>query len=101
MNETITYEQAFNQIADQMKALYSKKNQDYGNSFASTWKRLGPISGLTRMSDKFNRLCNLMTSKVAPSVEDESIEDTLVDLACYSIMSLIEMQNAKGKITIK
>lgn len=98
MNNTqeFSYTEAFEQITHEMSALYAKKNADYGNSFADTWHKLGPISGLTRISDKFNRLCNLsFTSK--REVEDETIEDTLFDLACYSVMALIETRRDKKK----
>ena len=101
MSETISYTQAFNKITEQMQSLYYDKNRDYGNSFAVTWEKLGPISGLTRMSDKFNRLCSLMTSEHGPWVKSESIEDTLMDLACYSVMAIIEMQKDRKALNVK
>lgn len=92
-----SYTVAFNTVANELMALYARKNHDYGNSFADTWKKLGPISGITRISDKFNRLCNLMTTKDKQQVKDESVEDTLSDLACYSIMAMIELRRERGK----
>ena len=82
----------FKQIAQEISALYEKKNTAYGNSFGDTYKKLGIISAVTRISDKYNRLCNLATN---PNVDDlgESLEDTLKDLAAYSIMTLIELKN--------
>jgi len=95
-----SYPAAFQHIVDSMASLYAKKNADYGNSFADTWEKLGAVSGVTRISDKFNRLCNLLTSKNEQQVKDESIEDTLTDLACYSVMALIELKREKGEICI-
>ena len=91
------YTVAFNTVANELMALYARKNHDYGNSFADTWRKLGPISGITRISDKFNRLCNLMAAKDKQQVKDESIEDTLSDLACYSIMAMIELRRERGE----
>lgn len=91
------YTTAFNTIANELTALYQRKNADYGNSFADTWRKLGPVSGITRISDKFNRLCNLMATKDKQQVKDESIEDTLSDLACYSIMAMIELRRERGE----
>ena len=33
-----------------------KKNRDYGDSFGNTFRELGPITGLTRLLDKVNRI---------------------------------------------
>ena len=79
-------------VADELCKLYAKKNKAYGNSFGDTYKKLGIISAVTRISDKYNRLCNLSTH---PDIDNlgESIEDTLADLACYAIMTLVEKRN--------
>lgn len=82
----------FKEIANGLGELYEKKNKAYGNSFSDTYKKLGIISAVTRISDKHNRLCNLATN---PDIDNlgESIEDTLKDLASYAIMTLIELEN--------
>lgn len=84
----------FKQIAHSLALLYEKKNNAYGNSFGDTFNRLGIISAVTRISDKYNRLCNLATH---PNIDNlgESIEDTLMDLASYSIMTLMELDKQK------
>lgn len=40
-----------------------------------------------RLSDKFNRICNLI-KRGELKENDESLEDTLLDLAGYSILGL-------------
>lgn len=93
MKELNNVEQ-FKQIAKEISELYEKKNTAYSNSFGDTYKKLGIISAVTRISDKYNRLCNLATN---PNIDSlgESIEDTLKDLAAYSIMTLIELKNTQ------
>lgn len=84
----------FKTIANEISELYEKKNNAYGNSFSDTYNKLGLISAVTRISDKYNRLCNLATN---PDIDNlgESIEDTLKDLAAYSIMTLMEIRGDK------
>lgn len=82
----------FKEITDSLCRLYEMKNRCYNNSFGDTYKKLGIISAVTRISDKYNRLCNLATN---PDIDNlgESIEDTLRDMASYCIMTLMEMKN--------
>lgn len=79
---------------DNLHALYEIKNKAYGDSFGDTFDRLGLISGVTRVTDKYNRLVNLATH---PEIDenDESIIDTLVDLANYAIMTAMELEIEK------
>lgn len=84
----------FKKIATELGELYEKKNAAYNNSFGDTYKKLGIISAVTRISDKYNRLCNLATN---PDIDNlgESLEDTLRDMASYCIMTTMELENAK------
>ena len=84
----------FKQIATELGELYEKKNNAYGNSFSETFKKLGIISAVTRISDKYNRLCNLSTNT---NIDDlgESLEDTLRDMASYCIMTVMELKKNK------
>ena len=86
-----TKQQRFRQMTDEMANLYEKKNADYGDSFGDTYQRLGLVSAVTRIQDKCNRLCNLAVNKGGQQVKDESIRDTLIDMANYAIMTLIEL----------
>ena len=72
--------------AKQCVELYSKKNHDYGNSFDKGMDNIGIAYGVGRIYDKINRLITL--TKKEAQVKDESIDDTLRDLACYSMMML-------------
>lgn len=84
-------QQEFKNITTEMAELYEKKNHDYGDAFGQTFAELGIISAVTRISDKTNRLKSLATK--AQRVDDERIEDTLMDLANYAVMTLIELKS--------
>ena len=77
----------FQEILDKMSEIHSKKNADYGDSFGDTYNKYGFVSALVRLSDKLNRLNSLYRSGNI-QVKDESIEDTLLDLANYAVMTL-------------
>lgn len=70
---------------------YAKKNKAYGNSFGDTFSKLGIISAATRISDKYDRFVNLATSKEEIDTFDESIKDTLLDMANYCLMTVMEL----------
>lgn len=80
----MTFEQLANQLIDTQK----RKNADYGSSFDQTLDEFGLVASATRMSDKFNRFKSLMRCGSTARVEDEKIEDTLMDLAAYAIMTV-------------
>ena len=86
MNEV----ELFKEITDRMLEIYKAKNTDYGSSVSDTYRDFGLVSFLVRMQDKMNRLKTL--NKNEAKVLDEKIEDTLLDLANYSILALIELK---------
>jgi hypothetical protein len=75
------------EIQDNARALFSKKNKDYGDAFAN----YGVIGVLMRMQDKLSRGISISKSKIE-LVEDESLKDTLLDLHNYAAMALMLMQ---------
>lgn len=86
----------FIKITEEMASLFEKKNKAYGSSFSDTYQKLGIMSAATRLSDKHNRLCNLVINQ---NIDDlgESIEDTLKDMACYCVMTIMELRKEKGE----
>lgn len=78
-------------ICTELTNTYRKKNADYGNSFSRAVEKYGLVSALTRISDKFNRLESLILHK-EQEVKDESVQDTLLDLANYCIMTVMEIR---------
>ena len=82
----------FEQICHEMARTYAAKNSDYDNSFAETYREFGAVAGLVRITDKCNRLKALLRQGANQQVKSESVQDTLLDLANYAIMLLIETE---------
>ena len=81
-------------ICEELNDLYERKNADYGESFAELRKEY-PESICIRLTDKLNRLKKLTSADYKQNVKDESVEDTLKDIANYAIMELVERDHAK------
>ena len=83
----------FNTLLDQIKDTHEKKNHDYGNSFAKSMDEFGMLAAAIRLSDKLNRFKSLIKSEA--QVKDESIEDTLLDMAAYAIITIEYLKKKK------
>jgi len=77
-------------ICKQLNALYERKNHDYGDSFHESWNDFGLPMAAIRLGDKYRRLKSFAMGKEM-KVTDESVRDTLMDLANYAIMTVIEI----------
>jgi hypothetical protein len=80
-----------------LNELYAKKNADYGDSFHDTYLEEGMAMARIRLSDKLSRFKSL-TKSGQQNVKDESIRDTLLDLANYAIMTVLELDREGAKV---
>lgn len=87
-----TYVDYFNDIVEEMKEIHERKNADYGNNFHKRFEKWGFLTALLRLSDKMERLENIY-EKGEIQVKDESVYDTLIDLANYAVMTAVELRN--------
>lgn len=85
--------QRHTEICKEINNLYERKNHDYGDSFHQTFVEEGMAMARIRLGDKFSRFKTLSRSG-EQKVNDESIRDTLIDLANYAIMTVLEMEVA-------
>lgn len=77
----------------ELNSIYRKKNADYGDSFHDTFLEEGFAMSRIRLTDKLNRFKSLTKKRESEQqVKDESIRDTLMDLANYAIMTILEME---------
>lgn len=84
----------FTQITKEMNELFKKKNSNYGNSFSNLYQKFGTLSGIVPLHNKLDRITSLVQGT---ENNFESIEDSLVDLATYSIMLLMEVRKEQQK----
>ena len=94
---------SFKDITNNMYELFLKKQADYGpanigmgNSSINTDKDVekSMIVLIVRMNDKVQRLMNLILDNKDP--QNESIEDTLIDIANYAVMSQLVINKEWG-----
>jgi hypothetical protein len=83
----------FKDIVKGMIETYVRKNHDYGNSFDKSLDKFGLVASVVRIGDKMNRIESLVQKKAM--VQDESIRDTLLDMANYAIMTVMWVDNQK------
>ncbi len=91
--DTITEpQQMIKEIGTGVVDLLLKKNKDYGSSVFESPILFPELKAkdciLIRMSDKIKRFSNLVSTNKTPEV-NESIEDTMKDLAGYAILWLV------------
>ena len=82
-------------ILEEIHSTYRKKNSDYGDSFNKSLEKYGLISASIRMNDKFERFDSLIVNE--QRVADESIDDTLLDLANYAIMTAMWIRQRRDR----
>lgn len=72
-----------NHLAD----VLNQKNLAYGDSFSKSLDEDGLLVLKIRLGDKFNRISSLIKRDELKE-NDESLEDTLLDMAGYAILGL-------------
>lgn len=82
-------------ICMELNELYAKKNHDYGDSFHLSFLEEGMAMPRIRLGDKLNRFKALTRGQGTIQVKDESIRDTLIDLANYAIMTVLELERVE------
>ena len=75
------------EIINNIHTMYKDKNEDYGDSFDKSLDKFGLLSSLIRLTDKMNRFEQLIDGE--SKVTSESIDDTLLDMANYAIMTVM------------
>lgn len=83
-------------ICYNLNRIFAQKNERYGNSFSKQFEEYGLTSSAIRLTDKLERFKTLITQ---PDIDvlDESIKDTLLDMANYAIMTVIEIEKKESR----
>lgn len=80
---------AFRDITNGMYDTFKAKNHDYGNSFSELFAECGMTYAYGHLSEKLKRVKSLMSDEA--KVKDESMRDSLLDLANYAILTIMEL----------
>ena len=94
----------FYELLGKLAALHSRKNHDYAgectplrNFYKCTELGIDPFMGiLVRLTDKWSRIESFAKNKLL-MVADESVEDTLLDNAVYSLLAIIVRREQLGE----
>lgn len=84
----------FEMVEKEMLAIYEKKNADYGNSFSEMIEEFGFVPAIARINDKLKRVKNMV--KGQRMNVGESLRDNLLDIAVYSVLTIIELDNGEN-----
>lgn len=80
----------FKEITDKMFETFKEKNHDYGSSFSNLFKECGMTYAYGHMAEKLERVKSLM--KDDANVKGEGMKDSLIDLANYAILTVMEIE---------
>lgn len=88
-------EKRHKEICEEIHDLWTRKNHDYGDVFHTSFLEEGMAMPRIRLGDKLARFKTLSRDGAKQMVNDESIRDTLIDLANYAIMTILELEEQK------
>jgi hypothetical protein len=94
----------FKALLDEMLAIHDRKNHDYAtdedpyaNFRVCEMMGVSPFKGIIiRLCDKFSRITGF-AQKETLKVKDESIEDTLLDMANYCLLAILLRREETSK----
>ncbi len=89
MSDSLDMVENFEIVLNELLELFKVKNTDYGSSVDVTYLLFGEVVQLVRLWDKLLRLTQLHISGVS-FVKDETVDDTLADLANYALIALAQ-----------
>ena len=84
---------AFRDITNGMYDTFKAKNHDYGNSFSELFAECGMTYAYGHMAEKLKRVKSLMSDEA--KVNGESMRDSLLDLANYAILTIMELDKTR------
>ena len=86
----------FSEYTNHLADVLNQKNLAYGDSFTKSVDEDGLLVLKIRLGDKFNRVSSLI-KRGELKENDESLEDTLLDMAGYSILGLKYLEEHKNE----
>jgi len=91
-------EQCHKNLLEELHNTYCIKNKKYGNSFKVSIDEWGFSALGIRVTDKYLRMKGLLqNSNLFENNADESLRDTLMDMANYCVMGVMSLDEEKQK----
>lgn len=81
-----TFKERIEKLTNSLAETLISKNKDYGDAFGKSVERRGALAFFIRADDKMSRAENLLLNNTLVNVKDETVQDTLLDLAGYCIL---------------
>ena len=81
----------FRDICNQMIELNIRKSNDYGASYQNLLREFGDVAAVIPLQNKLDRIKNII--RKGGKANNESLQDSVLDLACYAVMYLVGLEN--------
>ena len=86
-------EEMYGSLLDKLFMTYKSKNADYGSAFSEMFDELGIDYAYGKLREKMHRIKTLRNQP--NMVENQGLEDALLDMAGYAILTLVEIEKRK------
>ena len=86
----------FKKIMQELIEIRTKKNNDYGDGFLYTYQKYGNKAVFFDLLRKWQRIENILFNETEIKVTDETLQDTLGDLAIMAVNAMVYF-NKRGK----
>jgi hypothetical protein len=89
------------ELLDYLREITEFKDKRYGNSVNKTFNEYGPVAYFVRLDDKLNRAKQILlngcedTHEGEPEDLVESVFDTLMDLANYTLLFVTDLEQQR------
>ena len=84
----------FKEVTEWMNNVYERKNADYGDSFSKTFEKFGMMAVVVCLYDKVERISQISIND--SQVKEETEKDTLLAIANYAVMALVELSKREN-----
>lgn len=84
----------FRDICNEMMETNVRKSGDYGPSYTNLFAEFGDVAAIIPLQNKLDRIKNLVRRGKA---NNESLADSVLDLACYAAMYLVELRKRENE----
>ena len=89
----LTKQERHQATLDKLHETYLLKNALYGDSTTDTFKKFGVLSYAVRLNDKLKRFHSLVLNPLGGEGSNyESMVDTLLDMANYAILAVMDIE---------